>query len=94
MVHCAHSLATRSESVEASTNSPTPGRLARERRPDVRRHSPPRDLHHDHHWEDWGTYPVLALTPRLQAIQWLPSFKVSNVDKKEPKQDLGGWLAI
>jgi hypothetical protein len=23
-----------------------------------------------------------------------PNFKVSNVDKNEPKQDPGGWLAI
>jgi hypothetical protein len=23
-----------------------------------------------------------------------PNFKVSNVDKYEPKQDLGGWLAV
>jgi hypothetical protein len=37
---------------------------------------------------------VSALTPRLRAIQWPPNFKVSNVDKYEPKQDPGGWLAI
>ena len=35
-----------------------------------------------------------ALTPRLRAIQWPPNFKVSNVDKYEPKQDPGGWLAV
>jgi hypothetical protein len=23
-----------------------------------------------------------------------PNFKVSNVDKYKPKQDLGGWLAV
>jgi hypothetical protein len=23
-----------------------------------------------------------------------PNFKVSNIDKYEPKQDLGGWLAV
>jgi hypothetical protein len=34
------------------------------------------------------------LTPSLWAIQWPPNFKVSNVDKYEPKQDPGGWLAI
>jgi hypothetical protein len=34
------------------------------------------------------------LTSRLRAIQWPPNFKVSNVDKYEPKQDLGGWLAV
>jgi hypothetical protein len=37
---------------------------------------------------------VSALTPRLRAIQWPPNFKVSNVDKYEPKQDPGGWLAV
>jgi hypothetical protein len=39
------------------------------------------------------TCGVFALTPRLRAIQWPPNFKVSNVDKYEPKQDPGGWLA-
>jgi hypothetical protein len=34
------------------------------------------------------------LPPRLQAIQFSPNFKVSNVDKYELKQDLGGWLAV
>jgi hypothetical protein len=37
---------------------------------------------------------VSALTPRLRAIQWPPNFKVSNVDKYEPKQDSGGWLTV
>jgi hypothetical protein len=37
---------------------------------------------------------VSALTPRLRVIQWPPNFKVSNVDKYEPKQDPGGWLAV
>jgi hypothetical protein len=37
---------------------------------------------------------VSALTPCLRAIQWPPNFKVSNVDKYEPKQDPGGWLAV
>jgi hypothetical protein len=37
---------------------------------------------------------VSTLTPRLRAIQWPPNFKVSNVDKYEPKQDPGGWLAV
>jgi hypothetical protein len=37
---------------------------------------------------------VSALTLRLRAIQWPPNFKVSNVDKYEPKQDPGGWLAV
>ena len=34
------------------------------------------------------------LTSRLRAIQWPPNFKVSNIDKYEPKQDPGGWLAV
>jgi hypothetical protein len=34
------------------------------------------------------------LTPRLRAIQWPPYFNISNVDKYEPKQDPGGWLAV
>jgi hypothetical protein len=54
--------------------------------------SPPRDRHHHHRQED--TCGVSALTPRLRAIQWPPNFKVSNVDKYEPKQDPGGWLAV
>jgi hypothetical protein len=37
---------------------------------------------------------VSALTPRLRAIQWPPNFKVSNVDKYEPKQDPRGWLVV
>jgi hypothetical protein len=35
-----------------------------------------------------------VLTPRLQAIQCLANFKVSNVDKYESKQDPGGLLAV
>lgn len=31
---------------------------------------------------------------RLRAIQWLPIYKVFNIDKYKPKQDLGGWLAV
>ena len=56
------------------------------------RHSPPRDRRHPRRQED--TCGVSALTPRLRAIQWPPNFKVSNVDKYEPKQDPGGWLAV
>jgi hypothetical protein len=37
---------------------------------------------------------VSTLTPRLRAIQWPSNIKVSNIDKYEPKQDLGGWLAV
>lgn len=35
-----------------------------------------------------------ALSPWFQAIQWLPNFKVSDIDKYEPKQDPGGWLVV
>jgi hypothetical protein len=79
------SRATRVESAAASTSGPTQGWS--------RRHitsSPPRDRPHEHRQED--TCGVSALTPRLRAIQWPPTFKVSNVDKYEPKQDPGvGW---
>jgi hypothetical protein len=81
------SQATRIESATASTGGTTQGQS--------RHHdnnSPPWDRHHHHRQED--TCGVSALTPRLRAIQWPPNFKVSNVDKYEPKQDLGGWLAI
>jgi hypothetical protein len=37
---------------------------------------------------------VFTLTPRLRAIQWPPNFKVSNIDKYKPKQDLGSRLAV
>jgi hypothetical protein len=37
---------------------------------------------------------VSALTPLLRVILWPPNFKVSNVDKYEPKQDPGGWFAV
>jgi hypothetical protein len=83
----ARSQATRVESTTASTGGTTQGRS--------RQHignSTLRDRHHNHRQED--TCGVSALTPRLRAIQWPPNFKISNVDKYEPKQDLGGWLAI
>jgi hypothetical protein len=83
----AQSQATRVESATASTGGTTWGWL--------RHHvnnSPPRDGHHHRRQED--TCGVSALTPRLRAIQWPPNFKVSNVDKYEPKQDPGGWLAV
>jgi hypothetical protein len=83
----ARSQATRVESTIASTSGTTRGRS--------RHHdnnSPPRDRHHHYRQED--TCGVSALTPRLRAIQWPPNFKVSNVDKYEPKQDPGGWLAV
>jgi hypothetical protein len=83
----AHSLATRIESAAASTNSPAWGQS---RRPNTR--SPPRDRRHDHRQED--TCGASALTPRLRVIQCPPNLKVSNVDKYEPKQDRGGWLAV
>jgi hypothetical protein len=37
---------------------------------------------------------VSLLTPRLRAIQWPPNFKVSNIDKYEPKQDPDSWLTV
>jgi hypothetical protein len=83
----ARSQATRTESATASTGGTTQGRS---RHHDD--HSPPRDRQHHRRQED--TCGVLALTPRLRAIQWPPNFKVSNVDKYEPKQDPGGWLAV
>ncbi len=79
--------ATRTESATASTGGTTRGRSR-----DHHRHSPPRDRRHPRRQED--TCGVSALTPRLRAIQWPPNFKVSNVDKDEPKQDPGGWLAV
>jgi hypothetical protein len=83
----ARSQATRVESATASTGGTTRGRS--------RHHvdnSPPQDRHHHRQQED--TCGVSALTPRLRAIQWPPNFKVSNVDKYEPKQDPGGWLVV
>jgi hypothetical protein len=83
----ARSRTTWIESAAASTSGPNRGRS--------RRHisdSPPQDRHHDHRQDD--TCGVSALTSRLRAIQWPSNFKVSNVDKYEPKQDPGGWLAV
>jgi hypothetical protein len=81
------SQATRIESATASTGGTTRGWS--------RNHdhnSSPRDRHRSRRQED--TCGVSALTPRLRAIQWPPNFKVSNVDKYEPKQDPWGWLAV
>jgi hypothetical protein len=36
----------------------------------------------------------LIPSPYLWAIQWTPNFKVSNIDKYEPKKDSGGWLVV
>jgi hypothetical protein len=83
----AWSQATRTESATAST-----GGTARGRSRHHDDHSPPRDRQHHRRQED--TCGVSALTPRLRAIQWPPNFKVSNIDKYEPKQDPGGWLAV
>jgi hypothetical protein len=83
----ARSQATRVESTTASTGGTTRGWS--------RQHignSPPQDRHHNRRQED--TCGVSALTPRLIAIQWPPNFKLSNIDKYEPKQDPGGWLAV
>jgi hypothetical protein len=83
----ARSQATRTESATAST-----GGTARGRSRHHDDHSPPRDRQHHRRQED--TCGVSALTLCLRAIQWPPNFKVSNIDKYEPKHDLGGWLAI
>jgi hypothetical protein len=83
----AQSQATRTESATASTGGTTQGR-SRHRD----NYSPPRDRHHPRRQED--TCGVSTLTPLLRAIQWPPNFKVSHVDKYEPKQYLGGWLAV
>jgi hypothetical protein len=83
----ARSQATRFESATASTSGTTRGRS--------RQHidnSPPWDRHHNRRQED--TCRVSALTPHLRAIQWPPNFKVSKIDKYEPKQDPGGWLVF
>jgi hypothetical protein len=83
----ARSQATRTESATASTSGTTRGRSRNNNY-----YSPPWDRHHPRRQED--TCGVSALTPRLRAIHWPPNFKVSNVDKYEPKQDPGGWLAV
>jgi hypothetical protein len=82
----ARSQATRVESATASTRTT----WGRSRHHD--NNSPPRDRHHHRRHED--TCGVSVLTPHLRAIQWPPNFKVSNIDKYEPKQDPGGWLAV
>jgi hypothetical protein len=83
----AWSQATRTKSATASTGGTTRGRSRHHDN-----HSPPWDRHHHRRQEDMCG--VSALTPRLRAIQCPPNFKVSNVDKYEPKQDPGGWLAV
>src|SRR5688572_2420382 len=83
----ARSQATRTESATASTGGTTWGRSRNHNN-----YSPPRDRHHPRRQED--TCGVTALNPRLRAIQWPPNFKVSNIDKYEPKQDPGGWLVV
>jgi hypothetical protein len=83
----ARSQATRTESATTSTGGTTRGRSRHHDN-----HSPPRDR--QHHRRQEGTCGVSALTPRIRAIQWPPNFKISNVDKYEPKQDPGGRLAV
>jgi hypothetical protein len=83
----ARSRTTRVESAAASTNGPFRGRT---RRPTI--DSPPWDRRHEHRQDN--TCGISTLTPRLWAIQWPPNFKVSNVDKYEPKQDPGDWLNV
>jgi hypothetical protein len=41
-----------------------------------------------------GDVRGLSPFPRLRAIQWSPNFKISNVNKYEPKQDPGGWFTM
>jgi hypothetical protein len=83
----ARSQATRIESTTASTGGTTRGWSRHHDN-----HSPPRERHHHRRQED--SCGVSALTPRLRAIQCPPNFKVSNVDKYEPKQDPGSWLTV
>jgi hypothetical protein len=76
----ARSQTTRVDSATASIGGTTRGRS--------RLHignSPSWDRHHNRRQEDMCG--VSALTPRLRAIQWPTNFKVSNVDKYEPKKD-------
>jgi hypothetical protein len=79
----ARSQATRTESATTSTGGTTQGWSRHHDN-----HSPPWERHHHRRQED--SCGVSALTPRLKAIQCPPKFKVSNVDKYEPKQDPGG----
>jgi hypothetical protein len=74
----ARSQATRTESATASTGGTSRGRSRHHDN-----HSPPQERHHHRRQED--NCAVSALTPRLRAIQWPPNFKVSNIDKYEPK---------
>jgi hypothetical protein len=83
----ARSQATRTESATASTGGTTRGRSRHHDN-----HSLPRERHHHRRQED--NCGVSTLIPRLRAIKWPPNFKVSNIDKYEPKQDPGGWLAV
>jgi hypothetical protein len=83
----AWSQATRTESATASNGGNTRGRLRHHDN-----HSPPWERHHHQRQEE--NCGVSALTSCLRAIQWPPNFKVSNVDKYEPKQDSRGWLAV
>jgi hypothetical protein len=74
----ARSQATRTESGTASTGGTTRGWSRHHDN-----HSPPRERHHHRRQED--RCGVSVLTPHLRAIQWLSNFKVSNVNKYEPK---------
>jgi hypothetical protein len=87
-----HGIPTRSQATRAESTTASTGGTARGRSRNHNNYSPPQDRHHPRRQED--TCGVSALTPCLRAIQWPPNFKVSNVDKYEPKQDPGGWLVI
>jgi hypothetical protein len=87
-----HGIPTRSQATRAESTTASTGGTTRGRSRNHNNYSPPRDRHHPRRQED--TCGVSALTPHLRAIQWPPNFKVSNVDKYEPKQDPGGWLAV
>jgi hypothetical protein len=87
-----HGIPTRSQATGTESATASAGGTAWGRSRHHDNHSPPQDRHHHPRQEDMCA--VSALTPRLRAIQWPPNFKVSNVDKYEPKQDPGGWLAV
>jgi hypothetical protein len=79
-------------------NDPALCRSSHERLADHHRsESPPR--HHNRNNVEGdpssrGVFGVFAFTSRLHAVHWPPNFKVSNVDKYEPKQTrVASWLS-
>jgi hypothetical protein len=87
-----HDIPARSQATRVELATALTGGMTRGRSKHHVNNFPPWDRHHHRRHED--TCGVSALTPRLRAIQWPPNFKVSNIDKYEPKQDPGGWLAV